>query len=53
VQQEQLLKLLHAAFEMGYPIFDTATLVGGGKNNELFGAVKRLKESSRMNFLPC
>ncbi|MBJ7539210.1 aldo/keto reductase [Marinomonas transparens] len=37
VAEEQAIKALQAAFEMGYRHFDTATLYGGGKNELLVG----------------
>lgn len=37
VSEEDGIKALQAAFEMGYRHFDTATLYGGGKNEMLVG----------------
>lgn len=44
LQEDEAIKALHAAFEMGYRHFDTATLYGGGKNELLLGkALKHLR----------
>ncbi|RDL45743.1 aldo/keto reductase [Marinomonas piezotolerans] len=37
VAEQQAIESLHKAFEMGYRHFDTATLYGGGKNEQLVG----------------
>lgn len=37
---------LHAAFDMGYRHFDTATLYGGGKNETLVGKALKAERSS-------
>ena len=49
VAEEQAIKALHAAFEMGYRHFDTATLYGGGNNELLVG--KALKDRRDEFFL--
>ena len=49
VSEEDGIKALHQAFEMGYRHFDTATLYGGGKNELLVG--KALKELRNKLFL--
>ncbi|WP_221799950.1 aldo/keto reductase [Oceanobacter mangrovi] len=49
VSEEDGIKALHAAFDMGYRHFDTATLYGGGKNELLVG--KALKELRGKLFL--
>lgn len=49
VEEEQAIKALHAAFEMGYRHFDTATLYGAGKNELLVG--KALKDRRDEIFL--
>jgi len=49
VEEKQAIKALHAAFEMGYRHFDTATLYGAGKNELLVG--KALKERRNEIFL--
>ena len=42
--EDEAIKALHAAFDMGYRHFDTATLYGGGKNELLLGkALKTLR----------
>ena len=44
LQEDEAIKALHAAFDMGYRHFDTATLYGGGKNELLLGkALKHLR----------
>ncbi|MBV1789749.1 aldo/keto reductase [Marinobacterium sp. D7] len=40
------IEALHAAFDMGYRHFDTATLYGGGKNETLVGKALKEKRSS-------
>lgn len=47
--EAEALAALHAAFDMGYRHFDTATLYGGGKNETLVG--KALKEKRQCLFL--
>ncbi|MFD1384557.1 aldo/keto reductase [Rhodanobacter aciditrophus] len=37
VEEDEAIKALHAAFDMGYRHFDTATLYGGGRNESLVG----------------
>ena len=49
VPEEQAIKALHHAFEMGYRHFDTATLYGGGNNELLVG--KALKDRRDEFFL--
>ena len=49
VAEEDTIKALQAAFEMGYRHFDTATLYGGGNNERLVG--KALKEHREEFFL--
>jgi aryl-alcohol dehydrogenase-like predicted oxidoreductase len=49
VAEEQAIKALHQAFEMGYRHFDTATLYGGGNNELLVG--KALKDRRDEFFL--
>lgn len=49
VAEEQAIKALHHAFEMGYRHFDTATLYGGGNNELLVG--KALKDRRDEFFL--
>lgn len=49
VAEDQAIKALHAAFDMGYRHFDTATLYGGGKNELLVG--KALKDRRHEFFL--
>ncbi|WP_067223089.1 aldo/keto reductase [Marinomonas gallaica] len=45
VAEEEAIKALQEAFEMGYRHFDTATLYGGGKNELLVGkALKHLRK---------
>ncbi|MDP2547948.1 aldo/keto reductase [Oceanobacter sp. 4_MG-2023] len=42
--EDDAIRALHAAFDMGYRHFDTATLYGGGKNEQLLGkALKPLR----------
>ncbi|MBJ7549589.1 aldo/keto reductase [Marinomonas ostreistagni] len=44
VAEDEAVKALHKAFDMGYRHFDTATLYGGGKNELLVGkALKHLR----------
>ena len=44
VAEEEAVKALHEAFDMGYRHFDTATLYGGGKNELLVGkSLKHLR----------
>lgn len=46
VQQDDAIKALQEAFEMGYRHFDTATLYGGGANEKLVGqALKAHRQS--------
>lgn len=47
--EPEAIDALHAAFDMGYRHFDTATLYGGGKNESLLG--KALKEKRQSLFL--
>ncbi|GGB94806.1 aldo/keto reductase [Marinobacterium zhoushanense] len=47
--EPEAINALHAAFDMGYRHFDTATLYGGGKNETLLG--KALKEKRNSLFL--
>ncbi|WP_432695738.1 aldo/keto reductase [Marinobacterium sp. YM272] len=49
VAEDEAINALHAAFDMGYRHFDTATLYGGGKNETLVG--KALKEKRQSFFL--
>ncbi|MAF17464.1 MAG: aldo/keto reductase [Marinomonas sp.] len=49
VAEEEAVKALHEAFDMGYRHFDTATLYGGGKNELLVG--KSLKHLRNELFL--
>lgn len=49
IAEEQAIKALHHAFEMGYRHFDTATLYGDGKNELLVG--KALKDRRNEFFL--
>ncbi|WP_417551387.1 aldo/keto reductase [Marinomonas fungiae] len=45
VAEDEAVKALHEAFDMGYRHFDTATLYGGGKNELLVGkALKHLRK---------
>ena len=41
LQEDEAIRALHAAFDMGYRHFDTATLYGGGKNELLLGKALR------------
>ncbi len=49
VQQDDAIKALQEAFEMGYRHFDTATLYGGGANEQLLG--QALKDHRQSFFL--
>jgi aryl-alcohol dehydrogenase-like predicted oxidoreductase len=49
LQEADAIQALHAAFDMGYRHFDTATLYGGGKNELLLG--KALKDRRSHLFL--
>ena len=49
IAEEQAIKALHQAFDMGYRHFDTATLYGGGNNELLVG--KALKDRREEFFL--
>ncbi|AEF53451.1 aldo/keto reductase [Marinomonas posidonica] len=49
VQQDDAIKALQEAFEMGYRHFDTATLYGGGANEQLVG--QALKDHRQSFFL--
>ena len=40
-REEDALALLHTALDVGVPMFDTATLYGGGSNEELVGRALR------------
>lgn len=44
--EEEAIQALHAAFDMGYRHFDTATLYGGGKNETLVGKALSSKRNS-------
>jgi len=44
--EPEAIDALHAAFDMGYRHFDTATLYGGGRNETLVGKALREKRGS-------
>lgn len=44
--EAEAIDALHAAFDMGYRHFDTATLYGGGKNETLVGKALKAKRQS-------
>ncbi|MBR9883322.1 MAG: aldo/keto reductase [Oceanospirillales bacterium] len=46
VAEPDAINALHAAFDLGYRHFDTATLYGGGKNETLVGKALKAKRQS-------